>query len=152
MKAPLEHTKSSIRRGWAVFRREQITPAPLRSKPSAGQDESTAAPESVPSAANAPWLLGVSSVFFSFRGTPRKPRWSKQLPPPPPPLPAGSPIPAARPGHEALFLQLLQKRVLKFKPRGADLSSLLFGEEQSVFSSHPLLQGREVQTSARDVG
>lgn len=78
-----------------------------------------------------PAFLGFSprSYFFT-KSSIKNPRQGKLLPSRPP-QPCSCPaVPDGSPGiRRILVLKLLRKRVLKFKPRGAELSSSLSGQE-----------------------
>lgn len=131
------HTNSLIRRGWVAFSQRKITLALLQSRTSARQDGLLAGtgggPEpltSVPSVGNTSWLPGLFSLVLFLHEElheilVRESCWL---------LVGSSPEPArlsrrlAR-GTTILVFELLRKRVLKFKPRGAELSSSLSGQE-----------------------
>lgn len=127
------HTKSLIRRGWVAFSQRKITLALLQSHTSARQDGLLArtggGPEPLTSVGNTSWLPGVFSlVLFLYEELHkilvRESCWL---------LLCSSPAPARLSRRLArdttiLVFKLLRKRVLKFKPRGAELSSSLSGQ------------------------
>lgn len=121
------HTKSLIRRGWVAFSQRKITLALLQSHTSARQDGLLArtggGPEPLTSVGNTSWLPGVFSLLLFLYEELHKilVRESCWL------LLCSSSRRLAR-DTTILVFKLLRKRVLKFKPRGAELSSSLSGQ------------------------